>query len=70
MITGLLRQADSLVQALGAVGSDVKSVVGKIELGQAEEALANGASIAEVHASQASPPTVAEVESGISLPIE
>jgi hypothetical protein len=27
MITGLLRQADSLVQALGAVGSDVKSVV-------------------------------------------
>jgi 1-acyl-sn-glycerol-3-phosphate acyltransferase len=27
MITGLLRQADSLVQAMGAVGSDVKSVV-------------------------------------------
>jgi 1-acyl-sn-glycerol-3-phosphate acyltransferase len=27
VITGLLRQADSLVQALGAVGSDVKSVV-------------------------------------------
>jgi 1-acyl-sn-glycerol-3-phosphate acyltransferase len=27
MITGLLRQADSLVQGLGAVGSDVKSVV-------------------------------------------
>jgi 1-acyl-sn-glycerol-3-phosphate acyltransferase len=27
VITGLVRQADSLVQALGAVGSDVKSVV-------------------------------------------
>jgi 1-acyl-sn-glycerol-3-phosphate acyltransferase len=31
MITGLLRQADSLVQARGAVGSDVKSVVDRSE---------------------------------------